>query len=69
MGKLFLLPCPFCGAKPQFREIEWEVSCKETKTVYDIQCKTEGCYMEEGADWNFDTKEEVAEMWNKRFNY
>jgi len=65
MKKLFLLPCPFCGAKPKFREREWS---SKNIIFYDVHCKTDGCYMEEGADWNFNTKEEVAKMWNKRFN-
>lgn len=68
MKKIILLPCPFCGAKPRFREIEWDVSCRKTEIRYDIECGTDGCYMEEGSDWNFKTKEDVAEIWNKRFN-
>lgn len=59
-----LKPCPFCGGKARFIEIPEQGRVFESY-LYDIGCKTEGCFLESGADWVVE-KEFVAKMWNER---
>ena len=58
-----LKPCPFCGSEAKFIERNAE---SYTRSKYDVGCGHQGCYMEFGADWWIDTKEEAAELWNRR---
>ena len=64
-----ILPCPFCGAIPVFvnrgnakRAVP---KMDPTEFVWDVECKTSGCYAEFGGE-NWETQEAVAEMWNRR---
>ena len=64
-----MLPCPFCGAIPVFvnrgnakRAVP---KMDPTEFVWDVECKTPGCYAEFGGE-NWETQEAVAEMWNRR---
>ena len=65
-GIISLLPCPFCGSKAEKRERREIDSCDGDKVHYDVQCTNEECYLQDGAEWNCDTFEEAAKMWNKR---
>lgn len=62
MEKNNIKNCPFCGSKAELM-IRTGQSDKE---YYDVKCTKKGCYLEEGADWYFDTKQEVVDLWNKR---
>ena len=66
MTELVLKPCPFCGATPRFIDRNNDGDYPLEKWFYDVGCRTENCYLEFGADWWLKTKEEAAEMWNKR---
>jgi Lar family restriction alleviation protein len=55
--------CPFCGKEAALIRTE---SDDETDTeIWDIACRTEGCYLEFGASW-FYPVEKIIEMWNRR---
>ena len=56
--------CPFCNSTAKYMIKEYSPTCKEVYEVYDIQCTNKECYLSEGAEWEIDTKKEVAEMWN-----
>ena len=51
-------PCPFCGGKAKIIEIDVE--------SFDVKCEDVNCYLEGGADWTFDTRQEAIDKWNKR---
>ena len=55
-----LKPCPFCGGEVHF--YGWNDG---NDGGYDIQCATSDCFMEDGAEY-CDSKEYVANLWNKR---
>ncbi len=61
-----LLPCPFCGSDAKFKkrggigDYDWD------KTYYDVMCINVKCYLQDGADWCYDSEEEAAEIWNRR---
>ena len=61
-----LLPCPFCGSKAEKRVREGTSDYDWNKVYYDIRCTNNDCYLQDGAEWNCRTYEEVVEMWNKR---
>ena len=61
-----LKPCPFCGSKAEFYSFEKEITCKMSVEVFDVQCTNTECYLCDGAEWEFDSEEEAAELWNKR---
>lgn len=61
-----LLPCPFCGSKAEKRVREGTSDYDWDKVYYDIRCTNNDCYLQDGADWNCKTYEEVVEIWNKR---
>lgn len=65
-GVINLLPCPFCGSKAEKRVREGTSDYDLNKVYYDIRCTNNDCYLQDGADWNCETYEEVVEMWNKR---
>ncbi len=58
-----LLPCPFCGSKAEYMIKQ---SGDGSTYWFDVQCTNNGCYLEQGADWCFDTHDEVMRMWNNR---
>lgn len=69
-----LKPCPFCGATP--RAIAKGDGPYKNSTYpdykpdpevrgWDIECETDGCYLEDGADFWL-TRDEVVTKWNKR---
>jgi hypothetical protein len=61
-------PCPFCGAAPKFvtRSCDDLIEGGAGPTGYgDFRCGTDGCLLEEGADWYVE-HDEAAAMWNKR---
>jgi hypothetical protein len=61
-----LLPCPFCGSKAEKRERTGISDYDYDKVYYDIRCTNNECYLQDGAEWNCKTYDEVVEMWNKR---
>lgn len=61
MEKLKL--CPFCGGKALL--IKKDKNAPDNYPVWDIECKTEGCYLFCGADW-WCYKKEAIYMWNMR---
>lgn len=61
-----LLPCPFCGSKAEKRVRGGTSDYDWNKVYYDIRCTNNDCYLQDGAEWNCKTYEEVVEMWNKR---
>jgi Lar family restriction alleviation protein len=58
-----LKPCPFCGSKARIfkRESSYDLS-----VGFDARCKNNRCYLADGADFWFDTEEELIESWNRR---
>jgi len=60
-----LLPCPFCGSKPEYTCNEhWnDGDCKDH--CWDIKCTNKNCYLGYGAVW-YCTKDKIAKMWNER---
>lgn len=66
-NEINLLPCPFCGSEAAIKENTFLDSCF-SDPQYDIMCTNKDCYLCDGADWMFNTKEEAAILWNKRKN-
>jgi hypothetical protein len=62
-----LLPCPFCGAKPEFKMIGNEHTKKRS---VEISCTTSGCFGMQRVGAIYKTHgwcyEEALEKWNKR---
>jgi hypothetical protein len=58
-----LKPCPFCGGKAVM------ISEPYTHDRFLVACKNRGdvCKCEPCTNW-FDTPEEAAEVWNRRFD-
>ena len=66
-GSEFVLkPCPFCGGPASFIEYGYNEYRYKPGVFYDVGCGNDFCYLCEGADWYFDTKEEAAQKWNVR---
>lgn len=38
-----LLPCPFCGSAPVFKEADGEIGGDDSRRYYIIMCKEESC--------------------------
>jgi hypothetical protein len=55
-----LKPCPFCGSRVEVRGRGNSYSIHEH---YEVHCLNDDCYLVDGADYNFDTKEEAATEW------
>ena len=62
-----LKPCPFCGGKPKFYEIY--SSGAGSKKVWKVMCGgLDGKRVDCCAILNeYDTKEQAAEAWNRRY--
>jgi len=60
------LHCPFCGSPSKIKEFFGQSDYDYNKTYYDITCTNVDCYLQDGADWRFNTPEEAAQLWNKR---
>ena len=60
-----LKPCPFCGAEPVIT-VKDNDEYNTLNDNYDIQCGTENCYLEFGADWFHESIEKAVEQWNNR---
>ena len=54
-------PCPFCKEKSEIID-----NIENGFDGFDVGCGTDGCYLETGANWNFSTRQEAIEKWNKR---
>jgi hypothetical protein len=63
---LKILPCPFCGSASKMKEISGNSDYDYNRTYYDIKCTNGECYLQDGAEWNFDTPEKAVQLWNKR---
>jgi hypothetical protein len=50
-----LLPCPFCGMKPDFMY---------GGPVVQVVCSNDDCYL--SGSWTMKTEEDAAMLWNKR---
>jgi len=68
MKQIELLPCPFCGAIPIINKKDSSSMRSNCADGFDIECRTEECHMEFGADFYFDTELEAINSWNKRGN-
>ena len=56
-------PCPFCGSPGKLlTKDEYETP----QLHYDVQCTSNDCYLEYGADWNFSRIKDAVDTWNKR---
>ena len=64
-----LLPCPFCGSKPEKRVRNGISDYDWNELYYDIRCTNNDCYLQDGAEWYCKTYEEVVDMWNKRQSF
>lgn len=60
-----LLPCPFCGCVPELINPGYHGDEFTGIKLYDVACKTPGCFLEWGADW-LHTYYTIVAMWNKR---
>ena len=60
MSDIHLKPCPFCGGKADFDERQYN-----DVTDYCVWCVTPECDCFVRTVWCA-TKEEAAEMWNRR---
>jgi len=60
-----LSPCPFCGCESEFITRP-SIDDEDDVFYFDVRCKNKGCYLYDGAEFHFDTKEKAAELWNKR---
>ena len=54
--------CPFCGSKAEIKTKGTSYSLKE---YYEVACSNLDCYLHEGADYGFYTKEEAINTWNE----
>lgn len=61
--ELKLLPCPFCGSKAEYFRRE---SMDGGTYWFDVKCTLPGCYLEQGADWQWDDQYIAATIWNNR---
>lgn len=62
--------CPFCNSPAELFTIDdqSDYCFKNGKLVqyYDVRCKNEECYLQQGAGWYMETPDEIIELWNKR---
>lgn len=60
-----LLPCPFCGckAKIKYDRVQWSMG---GPMRYWVACEARRCKINPYALYDFETKEEAIEAWNKR---
>lgn len=56
--------CPFCSKTAKI--IDTSQQLIDNNKYYDIACGTKGCFLEFGAGYSFETKEEVIKIWNRR---
>lgn len=65
-----LKECPFCGSEARLivkeEQDDYIYNHGRNRQYYDIGCSDSLCYLCEGADWNHDTPEQAADMWNRR---
>lgn len=59
-----LKECPFCGGEAQL--FPKDRDNPPYQRFYDVRCVTKDCYLEDGADYMFDTKGEAVAKWNTR---
>jgi len=64
MKKIELKVCPFCGGKAKMKEYSHTDGSKE----YTVECALEFKFCPViPISWPYDTEEEVAEVWNRRY--
>ena len=64
--KMKILHCPFCGSKSKIKQTLGIGDYDYNEKYYDITCTNDDCYLQDGAEWRFDTPEEAIQMWNDR---
>ena len=55
-----LKPCPCCGSAGEMHE--------KALNVWVVECSNNQCIASYMIGWDYDTKEEAAEAWNRRVN-
>ena len=65
-----LRPCPFCGGPAKFFQKDAQQEIVEDGEYWDLGCETDGCYAEDGCNWNMKIMPNILKamsgMWNKR---
>lgn len=65
MPKIELKPCPFCGNLAHI----YHTVYPSGYTAYKVCCIHEtDCYLNNGIPADFETEEEAAEAWNRRYD-
>lgn len=64
MGKLNLLPCPFCGGEVSVKHVAYVAGVVQG---YWVGCDNIDCYTDiECSTYAFETEAEAIEVWNRR---
>lgn len=63
MEKLNLKPCPFCGGPARMFSVEQP----NRSITYEVDCENKDCEVS-ACTLLYDTKEEAAAVWNRRYN-
>lgn len=63
MKKIVLLDCPFCGSKAKIKELD--IFSDNPQPSYEVCCTNKGCYLDDGAGYCFETREDAAKKWNE----
>ena len=63
MGEL--KPCPFCGCNAVFH-VDSDIIDGLVEERYDVACDNDDCFISDGSDKYWGTKEAVISAWNRR---
>ena len=64
-----LLPCPFCNGKADVCDGEIEHYNNGSVLIfYSVFCHTDTCFLREGSETDYSSKEDAIKAWNTRFD-